>query len=97
MSKYCELAGKTTNCTDDCKECLEEEHRAKNAGVITKERFDELGLGCEKESCIYFQEGECEGNNPYEIAECVDDERLCAEMTVDEYFAYRHNGLTISD
>ena len=25
MSKFCELAGKVTNCTDDCKRCLEEE------------------------------------------------------------------------
>ena len=27
MSKFCELAGKITNCTDDCKRCLEEERR----------------------------------------------------------------------
>lgn len=26
MSKYCELAGKVTNCTDNCRECLEEEN-----------------------------------------------------------------------
>ena len=25
MSKFCELAGKVTNGTDDCKICLEEE------------------------------------------------------------------------
>lgn len=27
MAQYCELAGKVTNCTDDCKRCLEEERR----------------------------------------------------------------------
>lgn len=27
MAKYCELAGKVTNCTENCKSCLEEERR----------------------------------------------------------------------
>lgn len=27
MAQYCELAGKVTNCTDNCKICLEEERR----------------------------------------------------------------------
>ena len=26
MSKYCPIAEKITNCTDDCKQCLEEEN-----------------------------------------------------------------------
>lgn len=25
MSQYCEIAGQITNCTDNCKSCLEEE------------------------------------------------------------------------
>lgn len=25
MAQYCEIAGKVTNCTDNCKSCLEEE------------------------------------------------------------------------
>lgn len=25
MAQYCEIAGKVTNCTDNCKVCLEEE------------------------------------------------------------------------
>lgn len=25
MAQYCELARKVTNCTDNCRECLEEE------------------------------------------------------------------------
>ena len=32
MSKFCELAGKITNCTDDCKICLEEERREEAEG-----------------------------------------------------------------
>lgn len=27
MAQYCEIAGKMTNCTDNCRECLEEEKR----------------------------------------------------------------------
>ena len=50
--------------------------------LIAKERFNELGLGCEKEDCIYYQNGECNGiDDPYEIAECVDNERIKEEMT----------------
>lgn len=25
MAQYCELCGKVTNCTEDCRECLKEE------------------------------------------------------------------------
>ena len=64
--------------------------------LITKERFNELGLGCEKEDCIYYQSGECNGiDDPYEIAECVDDERIKEEMTEEEFFEYRHNNLKV--
>lgn len=28
MAQYCEICGKVTNCTDDCRECLEEENNA---------------------------------------------------------------------
>ena len=27
MAQYCEIAKTTTNCTDDCKKCLEEERK----------------------------------------------------------------------
>jgi hypothetical protein len=27
MSKYCPLADQITNCTDNCKECLEDEQK----------------------------------------------------------------------
>ena len=29
MAKFCELARKVTNCTENCKVCLEEERREK--------------------------------------------------------------------
>lgn len=29
MAQYCEIAGKVTNCTDNCKNCLEEETKEK--------------------------------------------------------------------
>ena len=32
MAQYCELAGRATNCTDDCKRCLEEERREEAEG-----------------------------------------------------------------
>ena len=39
MSKFCELAGKITNCTDDCKVCLEEELDVREIKVGDKVRY----------------------------------------------------------
>ena len=39
MSKFCELAGKITNCTDDCKRCLEEERNDRKIEVGDKVRY----------------------------------------------------------
>ena len=39
MSKFCELAGKVTNCTDDCKRCLEEETNNREIEVGDKVRY----------------------------------------------------------
>ena len=39
MSKFCELAGKITNCTDDCKRCLEEETKTREIEVGDKVRY----------------------------------------------------------
>lgn len=39
MSKFCELAGKITNCTDDCKRCLEEERNDREIEVGDKVRY----------------------------------------------------------
>ena len=39
MSKFCELAGKITNCTDDCKRCLEEERNDREIEVGDNVRY----------------------------------------------------------
>ena len=39
MSKFCELAGKITNCTDDCKRCLEEEKNDREIEVGDNVRY----------------------------------------------------------
>ena len=39
MSKFCELEGKITNCTDDCKRCLEEETNDREIEVGGKVRY----------------------------------------------------------
>lgn len=63
---------------------------------ITKDRFYELGLGCDKESCVYYQSGDCKGENDFEIAYgCIDEGRLQDDMTEEEYDAFRHNNLII--
>ena len=39
MAKYCELAGKVTNCTENCKGCLEEEAKTREIEVGDKVRY----------------------------------------------------------
>lgn len=39
MSKFCELAGKVTNCTDDCRKCLEEEFEDNDIEIGDKVRY----------------------------------------------------------
>ena len=39
MAKYCELAGKVTNCTENCKFCLEEETKTREIEVGDKVRY----------------------------------------------------------
>lgn len=56
-------------------------------------RFSELGLGCERKTCILAED--CKGCEPYEIAPCVDEDRLKCEMTEEEYDAFKHNRLEI--
>ena len=36
MAKFCELAGKITNCTENCRECLEEEEKVRDIKVGDK-------------------------------------------------------------
>lgn len=39
MAKFCEIAGKVTNCTDNCRECLEEEEKVRDIKVGDKVRY----------------------------------------------------------
>ena len=39
MAKFCELAGKVTNCTDSCRECLEEEEEPREIEIGDKVRY----------------------------------------------------------
>ena len=33
MAQYCEIAGQVTNCTDNCKICLEEETKTREIEI----------------------------------------------------------------
>lgn len=39
MARYCEIAGKVTNCTENCKFCLEEETKTREIEVGDKVRY----------------------------------------------------------
>lgn len=39
MAQYCEIAGKVTNCTENCKVCLEEETKTSDIEVEDKVRY----------------------------------------------------------
>lgn len=39
MAQYCKLAGKVTNCTDNCRECIEEEANNREIEVGDKVRY----------------------------------------------------------
>lgn len=39
MAQYCELAGRATNCTDNCRECLEEETKTRDIEIGDKVRY----------------------------------------------------------
>lgn len=57
MSKFCELAGKVTNCTDDCKRCLEEETKTRDIEVGDKVRYITEDSIEDKESGYYPPKG----------------------------------------
>ena len=39
MAKYCEIAGQVTNCTDNCKICLEEETKTREIEIGDRVRY----------------------------------------------------------
>lgn len=57
MSKFCELAGKITNCTDDCKICLEEETKTREIEIGDKVRYIAEDPKEDKESGFYPPKG----------------------------------------
>lgn len=57
MSKFCELAGKVTNCTDDCKVCLEEEAKTRDIKVGDRVRYIAEDSIEDKESGFYPPKG----------------------------------------
>ena len=57
MSKFCELAGKVTNCTDDCKRCLEEETNDREIKIGDKVRYITEDSIEDKESGYYPPKG----------------------------------------
>ena len=51
MAKFCEIAGQVTNCTDNCKICLEEETKIRDIEIgdevryITEDSYDTKETG----------------------------------------------------
>ena len=57
MTKYCELAKTTTNCTENCKVCLEEEAKTCKIKVGDKVRYIAEDSREDKESGFYPPKG----------------------------------------
>ena len=57
MSKFCELAGRVTNCTDDCKRCLEEETKTREIEIGDNVRYITENSIENKESGYYPPKG----------------------------------------
>lgn len=57
MAQYCKLAGKVTNCTDNCRICLEEEAKTRDIKVGDKVRYIAEDSKADKESGFYPPKG----------------------------------------
>lgn len=57
MTKYCELAKTTTNCTENCKACLEEEAKTREIKVGDRVRYIAEDSSEDKESGFYPPKG----------------------------------------
>ena len=57
MAKFCEIAKKVTNCTDNCKNCLEEEVKTRDIKVGDKVRYIIEDSIEDKESGFYPPKG----------------------------------------
>lgn len=57
MAKYCEIAGKVTNCTENCKACLKEETSDREIEIGDKVRYIAEDSIESKESGFYPPKG----------------------------------------
>ena len=57
MPKFCEIAGKVTNCTDNCRECLEEEAKTREIEIGDKVRYIAEDSKEDKESGYFPPKG----------------------------------------
>lgn len=57
MARFCEIAGKTTNCTDNCKDCLEEEAKTREIEIGDRVRYIAEDTEGAKESGFYPPKG----------------------------------------
>ena len=57
MAKFCKLAGKITNCTDNCRVCLEEERKDREIKVGDRVRYIAEDSVEDKESGFYPPKG----------------------------------------
>lgn len=57
MAKYCEIAGKVTNCTENCKFCSEEKTNNREIEVGDKVRYIAEDSIADKESGYYPPKG----------------------------------------
>lgn len=57
MAKYCVLARKVTNCTDNCRVCLEEEEKVRDIKVGDKVRYIFEDSKEDKETGFYPPKG----------------------------------------
>lgn len=57
MAKFCEISGKVTNCTENCRICLEEETKTREIKVGDKVRYIAEDSKEDKESGFYPPKG----------------------------------------
>lgn len=57
MAKFCEISGKVTNCTENCRICLEEEAKTREIKVGDKVRYIAEDSKEDKESGFYPPKG----------------------------------------
>ena len=57
MAQFCKIAGKVTNCTENCKACLEEETKTRDIEIGDKIRYIAEDSIEDKESGYYPPKG----------------------------------------